>query len=80
MTATATRPGRQDPAALHWPGRQVLATDLWYPGQQDPIGPDQAGARWAVPDPLIYIAWVRSDSQRGGLQPRKTLHVQVNGG
>lgn len=87
MTAPALRPGRQDPAILHWPGRQLFAVDLWYPGQQDPIGVPPSNwpgrhqvARTEGADPRIYIAWVRSGSQRGALQPRTALHVQVRGG
>jgi hypothetical protein len=33
-----------------------------------------------VPDPLIYIVWVVSESQRGALQPRTALHVEGCGG
>jgi hypothetical protein len=82
MTATALRPGTHDPAVLHWPGRQVLATDLWFPGEPDPLGRPSGSTEvlGRDPDPLIYIAWVRSDSQRGALQPRTALHVEGCGG
>jgi hypothetical protein len=40
----------------------IWATDLWFPGQADPIGLDHGGnrrgkPRSAIADPLWYIIW-----------------------
>jgi hypothetical protein len=63
-------------------GGQVLATDLWFPGESDPIGrpPGSTEVLGRDPDPMIYIVWVASDSQRRAKQPRTALHVAGCGG
>lgn len=90
MTATTTLDARLvDPFALPLPGGIVAALDLWFPTQQDPVGPEQ-GANWgAGPDPLRYVVWVDAGRWHGNgregqlgnfaslpeLAPRHALHV-----
>ncbi len=61
----------------------VVACDLYYPGQQDPIGPD---ITTTAPYPrtgracrLRYVVWVRPRPDRtpDELAPRLALHVSV---
>ena len=69
MTAAAVAPPAPEVGVVH-------AVDLWYPGQQDPIGVPLARfphARGA--DPGVYVVWV-AGRVGAELQPRCALHVQ----
>jgi len=67
---------------------QIVATDLWFPSQQDPVGRDHGGNfrnynhTLIADDPVRYIVWVdagRLSSGRYGfrpeLAPRTALHL-----
>jgi hypothetical protein len=71
MTAPAAAIGDR-PAAR--PGGIVKHTDLFYPGQRDPIGLDMAKSGGGQPDPLRYVVWVARPRDSGWL-PKLALHV-----
>jgi len=70
------------------PGGVVAGVDLWFPTQQDPVGPEPnavaaggwLGDRRVVrhhPDPQRYVVWVPAPGRNRGaeLAPRRALHV-----
>jgi|GEM_PF-3435336 len=76
MTAATLAPPDQPLAVV---GGIIADIDLWFPDQEDPIGPD---ARWhpdyrpiAFPDPLRYVVWVAPRPPSDELAPRLALHV-----
>ena len=85
MTAATLAPPVQ---LLAVPGGVVAGVDLWFPTQQDPVGPDPhavvaggwLGDRRVVrhhPDPQRYVVWVPAPGRNRGteLAPRRALHV-----
>jgi hypothetical protein len=58
-------------------GGMVVAANLLYPGQQDPVGRDPAGAAFLEPSPLCYVIWIRPRPERfpDELCARWALHV-----
>ncbi len=60
------------------PGGIVRSTDLYYPGQRDPIGLEGSGqADRHCRDRLRYVVWIcrRPDLFPDELSPRLALHV-----
>ena len=70
------------------PGGGVADVDLWFPTQQDPVGPENnavAAGGWLGdrrvirhhPDPQRYVVWVPAPGRDRGteLAPRRALHV-----
>jgi hypothetical protein len=63
---------------LATPGGVVADADLWFGGQQDPVGLDydhSRPGRQPQPDPLRYVVWVAPRPPSGELGPRMALHV-----
>jgi len=65
---------------------QIASTDLWFPGQQAPVGlpphgPGHDMVRQAFMDRVRYVVWVNTGRPHGPLYsrpelaPRQALHL-----
>jgi hypothetical protein len=56
----------------------IASTDLWFPGQRDPLSLDYDGTRpgqQPQPDALRYVVWVDPGRGLGEQAPRTALHL-----
>lgn len=83
LAADTCDKGRCEPGSTDRCGKHLQRAELWFPGQQDPIGRYASWAGYyAEPDPTRYVVWVdagrtRPGQVRGERKIRMGLHLVV---